>query len=487
MKRLMRVTPRDHRDAHGPEGRWRPRRSGSSSPSAQAPAPPAVSHGFAAIDLADHHYLKSLHGIFTEPNAELFVDHRNGEQALSRLNQQGLIMAVGRVGSHRLAVVLSDFRVNGASYSKASSQRLVHFLAHLKRAGLPCFFVIQTLGVCLMEGRAVFSDAFRIWPALLDYARTNTLVTCAVGKCLGLGAVLFGLGHYRMAVAAKTHLNLTGPEVLKMFFGQAFDFAHCASAERQLETTDLVHELVDGVESAAAKMRTLLFAEPRQAFTGGPDARPLRLLSRIGEVELEVFPGSSKPLRAFLMRRGAARFGVFITPPGRAANLICARTLQTYAAGLDLFCALGLPVVSMLDAPGIDPRFEQSDRNNIRLMLAVGERIIDYPHGAMGIVIGRCFGGATSLAFPKVFGAQRVIALEGSQLGAMHPKLIEKLLDKSPRLLAQWTTVARAHQADLSDLVADGAIDAVVSEEALGTEVDRFLTGLLAPATGARH
>jgi acetyl-CoA carboxylase carboxyltransferase component len=166
---------------------------------------------------------------------------------------------------------------------------------------------------------------------------------------------------------------------------------------------------------------------------------------------------------------------VFINPQDRPNNLITVRTLEKYAAGLDLFRALRLPIVSFLDSSGVDPRFEQSHANNFRKMLWVGEKIIRYPHGAMGIVAGRCFGGASTLVFPKVFGGARVVALRGSRIGAMNGAIIERLLSGSPRLLEQWHQVAAAQGPEFEDLRREGSLDAVIEPAELPGEIDRFL------------
>jgi acetyl-CoA carboxylase carboxyltransferase component len=167
--------------------------------------------------------------------------------------------------------------------------------------------------------------------------------------------------------------------------------------------------------------------------------------------------------------------GIFINPPERSNNMITVRTLDKYAAGLDLFRAMGLPIVSFLDSPGIDPRFDQADANNLRRILQVGARIIRYPHGTMGVVVGRCYGGATTLAFPKVFGSKRSVVLRGSRIGAMHESIITQVLDGSARLLEQWREVAARQGPGFEDLLEEGSLDAVIEIADIPDEIDRFL------------
>ena len=74
-----------------------------------------------------------------------------------------------------------------------------------------------------------------------------------------------------------------------------------------------------------------------------------------------------------------------------------------------------------------------------------------------------------------MFGGTRTIALPGAQFGVMHERIVEQVLSGSPRLLAEWRTAAAAQDASFSDLLAQGALDAVVQPEDLSAELDRFL------------
>jgi acetyl-CoA carboxylase carboxyltransferase component len=408
-----------------------------------------------------------------------WVETDVGPASFSRTCCDGLVTCAGERRGRTIALAWSDFRVNGASYGEANSRRFTAFLRALDQSGrpTPLIHVVNSAGVRLTEGRRVFSSAFALWPALLDYAERHPMLTCAVGKCLGLAPLLYGLGHYRIAVAGRTQINLTGPEVLALFFRQRSDFAHDAAAERLYDQNDLVHELVPSKGAALGRLAELLdpsgsrpTAAPR---TLGPYGDGL-LSSILDASPIELVPGWCKAVRLFLGTRRDRPLGLFVNPPGHPANLITTRTLDKYGAGLDLFRALGVPIVSLLDSPGVDPRFEQSAANLFRRMLWVGERIIRYPHGSMGVVAGRCFGGATTLVFPKVFGGATVVALRGSRIGTMHHEIVARLL-RSRRLFEEWQRAAGEQGPGCEDLRLEGSLDGVIDPAELPARVDRFL------------
>jgi acetyl-CoA carboxylase carboxyltransferase component len=443
--------------------------------------PPEPEYRWLTLASGREHFLQKLFDAFGFKTLQVWVDAPVTDAGFDRLCCEGLVTALGECDGRPVAIAWSDFRVKGSSFGRANSRRFAAFLRHLRLAPepVPLVYLVNSAGLSLMEGRTAFSDAFALWPELLRYAEERLVLTCASGKCLGLAPVLYGLGHYRVAVAHGTQVNLTGPEVIKLFFGEGFDFAARAAAERCLEHHELVHELVPSVEAALQLFRGLIEGRPAAAGTPAPlGANTAALLATfLDAAPLELVPGWCPRVRVLMGTRRGRPLGVFVNPLERSNNMITVRTLEKYAAGLDLFRALGLPVVSVLDSPGIDPRFEQSDANLIRTMLRVGERIIRYPHGAMSVVAGRCFGGASTLAFPKVFGGWRAVALRGAQFGVMHERIVDQVLRGSPRLLAEWRRVADAQGADYADLLAEGSLDALVDRAELPEELDRFLAG----------
>jgi acetyl-CoA carboxylase carboxyl transferase subunit beta len=450
--------------------RRRPRPSGSVQRAPQ--------YHLVTIEPRGHAFLKPVFEAFACRTLDVWVEAGAG---FERQQCDGLVTGLAACDGRRIAVVWSDFRHNAASYGRANSRRFASFLAHLRLdpEPIPLVFVVNSAGLSLMEGRTAFSDVFRLWPELLDYASDRLLLTCAVGKCLGVAPLLYGLGQYRVAVAGRTQVNLTGPEVIRLFFGAGHDFEQRAAAERCVERHDLVHDLVPSVAAALALFRRLI-ARDAGAENGNVAAllgvRTGALVARfLDGTPRELVPGWCPRVRLLLGARHGRPLGVFVNPLERSNNMITVRTLEKYAAGLDLFRALRVPIVSLLDSPGIDPRFDESDANNLRTILRVGEKIIRYPYRSMGVVAGRCFGGATTLAFPKVFGGSRALALRGTQIGVMHDRIVDQVLAGAPRLLAQWQERASARRADFSDLLADGTLDAVVEPDGLAGEIDRFL------------
>jgi propionyl-CoA carboxylase beta chain len=450
-----------------------------------------------AVTIQDHTFLGALAPLF--PTCGELEAFSLKEEKFDRLTCQGLVTALGQIGGRKVGILYNDFRVSGGSFHIANSQKANAFIGYCAQNDIPLVMAFNTIGVGIMEGRNVFMDAFSTIPSLFDFrAKHLPLITIALGKCLGLGAILFQMGHYRLAVREKAAFNLTGPEVIRLFFGGKIPFDALASGEHQMEMNELVHELQDNSEAAFSKAHAILnhvlsdedaVSSPVLRFPGSVpigefiassqlnecEEKMYRLLQQVGDSALEVYEQLNPVVRTFLGRRGRQTVGVFINPPGHANNLITVGTLNRYDAGLSLFKSMGIPIVSFLDTPGIDPRFEQQDEDIVRVVVRVAKRIIEYPHGHMGVVLGRCFGGATTLGFPKNFRSQRCVAVKGCAIGVMGESILEQVLENSPRLLEIRREMRKAERDDLADLIANGVIDALVEPEEIGKEVEHFL------------
>jgi hypothetical protein len=234
-------------------------------------APPA--YHLLTVPAGRHQFLAGIFAAFGVPTLRVWTEAGVSGDTFDRPCSGGHITAIAECDGRQVGIVWSDFRVNGASYGRVTSSRLAAFLCHLRRSedAIPLIFVVNSAGVSIMEGRTAFSAAFGIWPELLRYSEDHLVFTCAVGKCLGLAPLLFGLGHYRVAVADRTQLNLTGPDVLRMFFGRGgCDFEQRSSAERCVERHDLVHELVPTTEAAVHLFRDLLARSTGSVAAGVP-------------------------------------------------------------------------------------------------------------------------------------------------------------------------------------------------------------------------
>lgn len=433
----------------------------------------------------ENHKIISQFGALTKGSQTYWF----GEEEYSRKYADGLMTFLVKSPFGTFGIIYNDFKMNGGSFGSKPSSRVNDFIKYLHHQQAPLLFMTNSLGARLMEGRNVFEDAFGIIPTLAHFASTNLLITVNMGRSLGIGALVYSMGHYRYSLKKDCVINLTGPEVIKMFFGSGYEYDEISSVERHQRHSSLVHEIFPNkdelYEHIIKKLQFIYKPRAYQYFGRNhisdiykldtPELRIESIIDGIAEQSFEVFDQLDGVVRTFLCRRNGKLIGVFINPPGRPNNVINIRTMEKYQAALDFFKILQIPIVSFLDTPGASPlNFLDSKKEAIIMLKDTAAKIISYPYGKMGFCIGRGFGGATVLGFPKVFGGLFQFIVNGAQVGIMHHSIIEKLLHKSERLFKQWSKTREAEPEDYSDIIAKGTIDAVIEYEEINNKLDIF-------------
>ncbi len=372
-------------------------------------------------------------------------------------------------------IMWNDFKIFGGSFGVRNSTRLCGFLSQLDKEGHPLFMSFNTIGVRIMEGRQVFPFAFKIIPSLISYAKKNLLITSNHGKCLGIGALLYILGHYRMALKDSSLINLTGPEVFKMFFGVGVDFdKHFNSKDMQLKTS-MIHEIHQTNEDLAGKFMSLIGLRAQYGCSTDMGTVSNVVLDKLFDSRMEIFPQRKCNVVTFIARKCNVDVGVVINPLGKG-NMIDTKTITKYRDSLKLFRRLNLPLISIVDTPGADPRITETENGIIGEIAELTAEIIDYPHKKIGITAGRCYGGASVLMVPTIYGGAPSLAIKGSHMGIMGKQIIRHLLSGSQRFLDMWEAHS-AYEEDMRDLLDLGLFEGEFDLDGVSSRLDNFILG----------
>lgn len=378
-------------------------------------------------------------------------------------------------------IMWNDFKIFGGSFGVRNSARLCGFLSQLDKESHPLFMSFNTIGVRIMEGRQVFPFAFKIIPALISYAKRNLLITSNHGKCLGIGALLYILGHYRMALKDSSLINLTGPEVFKMFFGVGVDFdKHFNSKDMQVKT-HMVHEIHQTNDELGNKVLSLFSLRAHHGVSTNVGTVANVVLDKFFDNRMELFPQKKCNVVAYIARKSNVDCGVVINPLGKG-NMIDTKTIAKYRDSLKLFRRLNLPLISIVDTPGADPRSTETENGIICDIAELTAEIIDYPHDKIGVTAGRCYGGASVLMVPTIYGGKPSLAIKGSHMGIMGKQIIRQLLSGSQRFLDIWEAHS-SYEEGMRDLLDLGLFEGEFDLDGVSTRLDNFLLGTLEEET----
>jgi len=413
----------------------------------------------------------------------------------------GLVCFTLNREKQKFFIALTDPSVKGGTFSIANLHYFHEFLNLVEQDDdrSPFLFFLCTGGVRLISSRTIFSVVWQVLPRLFQLRRQRPYFSLAHEMCLGAGALFFGQAHFRLSSKKDTLINLTGPGIIQDFFGNSENFYQYASAEYQNERHFLTQEVLDNLQQALQRVHSLIDYH----FAGyNQDARPTPFsgtrytlsnhgisihktqryqdfLKKVSDENTMLFSDTAGAGHTFLCIKNNKRFGLLINPLDHPANSITVKTVERYSEALKLFHALQIPLISVVDSPGGDPRKIQSDQDIISKTLETIELLTDYPYPKMGLIIGRCFGGSGLLALPKVHGSVGLYAVQDAKIGAVSDEIVDKLIKKNIHSQNEWSEVKKTHHKDLSDMLHSGDLNGIIEFENIGTHIDLFLKGLL--------
>jgi len=396
-------------------------------------------------------------------------------------------------------VMLTDPRIHGGTLTAGNLRLLRQFIALARSDTRPFVFILATGGVRLTQPRTLFQNVFGAVPDLFALRQTRLLVTIALGKALGMGAIFFGQGHLRIAASPDTLINLTGPGAYQAFFGAGSQpYGEWASAGHQFGTNHLIQELADSPQAALMRAQAVLrfvcgdaqgFATDikesgHAALPSPPRERPAdagghlaALLTSMADAALELYPDGGKRWRTFLCRLNGRLYGLLVQPPRNPDNLIGVKEVRRALDGMRLFRALGVPLVSAIDSPGGDPRQSESDGDLVLASLELVEALSTYPHPKLGLLLARCYGGIGLFTLPRDHGSLGLFALEGARIGIMSDAIIDSLVPPGAKLRTEWETTRQIHTPTMQEMLETGNLQGFWQRDALKSHLGAQLFG----------
>jgi len=430
-----------------------------------------MSYEYITYSIEDSFFLGDLIKLSSTKEVKFYVPLQTTK--VNRRTFDGFYTFIIEIEGQSVGIIFNDFRSFGSSFGVENSHRVGSFIDELGSLDYPLIYIANSIGVRVQDGREVFRNTFSLIEKLNRFVEKNLLLTISFGHTLGLSAILYSIGDYRLALD-RSVFNLTGPEVFKMFFGSKVDFNESCNSARMLATNDLVHESFKEKEDIY-KVVKAIFSTRGPKNEVKPSFESLeKLYEFFDHTGVNLFNKMGSSLISSIVKTSEGRMGL-LRNPLKNGNLMAIKDIQKYSASLNLFKKLSLPFFSIVDCPGGDPRLENNDQNISRCIYDLAVNIINYPFYKRGIVIGRCFGGSSILSIPPFYGGDKTLALKDAYIGIMGNKIIEKLLTSSPVLLKTWEENKKNEKEDYSDFIEAGIVEKVIEVNEIYPEILKSL------------
>lgn len=349
----------------------------------------------------------------------------------------GLVAGIGRVGGRACAVLSYDYLVQAGTQGIRGHHKSDRLLGLIERLRLPTVFFAEGGGgrpsdtdypvVCALDVRT-----FALWAGLSGLVPRIAIVA---GRCFAGNAVIAGSADILIATRNAT-MGVAGPAMIAGA-GLGDYTADEIGPTSVMASNGVIDVLVDDEAAAVAVARQILgilrgsqewaAAEQTQLRTALPererqpyDVRPI--VETLADIDSVVF------LRSGFAPELVTAIGSI---EGRPVGFLANQTLHmagslTAAAGdkaarFVQFCdAFGLPIVSLVDTPGImaGPEAEQSAilRHASRLLVACARMTVPM----VGVVLRRGYGlGAQAMLAGSTREPLMTVAWPGAHMGPM--------------------------------------------------------------------
>lgn len=378
---------------------------------------------------------------------DALVESRKGKFISHDLRHgDGIHIGVGTIQGRRVCVFSEDSTYMGGTSGEEHSKKLSKIIALARKSKVPLIGFLSSGGGRIQEGilsMEVTSKALREFILLSGYIPT---ITVACGVCAGGAAYLVASSDFTYMVEQESVMLLTGPKVIEKVLQE-----QCTKEE--LGGT-YVHSVVTGNASVVVSSEMEVYSGIRSLLTYLPDyfgqvpssisymptAKDRRMaLSDIipddankgydvfdiikeiidEDSFYEINANFAPNLIVGLVRIGGRNIGIIANQPLCLGGSIDNDALKKSARFQQLCDAYGIPLLFMVDSPGILPGKEQ-ERNGL---ITNGAKLfhilaaITVPR--ITIITRRAIGGAFGVMNPKGMGADLNLAWHCAEIAVV--------------------------------------------------------------------
>ncbi|MFV0269823.1 MAG: acyl-CoA carboxylase subunit beta [Draconibacterium sp.] len=388
-------------------------------------------------------------GTFNE--IDKLMTHRNydfGMEAKKVLGD-GLISGYGKVNGRLVYVFAQDFTVFGGSLSRANADKIVKIQELALKMGAPIIGLNDSGGARIQEGVESLAGYADIFYNNVIASGVIPQISAILGPCAGGAVYSPALTDFIFMVNEKSHMFVTGPEVIKTVTHEDVSKEELGGAHTHNTKSGVAHFNGNDEDQTLMMVRELLSFLPSNNLEDPPVKPTMDPSDRVDEHLQEIVPADpNKPYdmheiiqtvidnKHFLEVQpqyaqniivGFARFdgkpvGLVANQPGHLAGVLDINS-SVKAARFVRFCdAFNLPLVTFVDVPGFLPGTSQEFggiiKHGAKLLYAFSEATVP----KITIITRKAYGGAYDVMSSKHIGADVNLAYPTAEIAVMGPE-----------------------------------------------------------------
>ena len=388
-------------------------------------------------------------GSFREIGALVQPDRSNELNRDLVAPADGAIAGTGALDGREACLLAQDFTVLGGSIGAVADRKMGRLLRRAGDRGLPLVMLLEGGGHRIQDGMNAghFAAASPVFHDLSRLSGWVPNVVAVMGQGFAGPTAYAALADFVVMLRGRSTMGIAGPALVKAGIGEEISKEDLGGSERQADRRGIADLAVDTEAECFAAIRTFLSYLPANAGEGLPirpcddpvDRRDDRLLDLVPangrkvydmrkvvailadtQTVFELKPTFARNILTCLARLGGRPVGIVANQPLHKAGVLDAAACEKAAHFIALCDAFGLPLVSLIDIPGMSIGSAAEDtglaRRSGRLFFEMG--IATVPR--VSVVLRKGYGGGYyAMGGGRAFDADAAFAWPTAEICAM--------------------------------------------------------------------
>ncbi|MEU4542710.1 acyl-CoA carboxylase subunit beta [Nonomuraea dietziae] len=427
----------------------------------------------------------------------------------------GVVTGHGTVDGRPVAVFSQDFTVFGGSLGEVYGEKIVKVMDHALKVGCPIVGINDGGGARIQEGVVALGLFAEIFKRNVHASGVIPQISLVMGPCAGGAVYSPALTDFILMVQEKSHMFITGPDVIKTVTGEEVSFEELGGAHTHNSKSGVAHyeaaDEADCLEFAKALLSYLpsnnldeapvyeadpeltVTDEDRELDTLIPDSpnQPYEMRTVVEHVLddgefLEVHAQFAPNLVVGFGRVEGRSVGIVANQPMSFAGTLDIAASEKAARFVRTCDAFNIPVLTFVDVPGFLPGTDQEwngiIRRGAKLLYAYAEATVPL----VTVITRKAYGGAYDVMGSKHLGADINLAWPTAQIAVMGAQGAVNILYRRELAAADDPDAERAKLVtEYEDTLANpflaaerGYVDAVIRPSHTRVQIIRALRAL---------
>ena len=379
---------------------------------------------------------------------DMFVRHRctNFGQEKKSFPGDGVVTGYGTIDGRLVYVFAQDFTVFGGSLSETMAQKICKVMDLAMKMGAPVIGINDSGGARIQEGVSSLAGFASIFYQNTMASGVIPQLTAILGPCAGGACYSPALTDFIFMVDEKSHMFITGPDVVKAVTNEEVDKETLGGAYTHSNKSGVAHFMYSSEEQTLMEMRELLSFLPSNNMEDAPVAQctddvnrkveslqtvvpedpnqPYDIKDVIEPVVddnyfFEVMPHFAKNIVVGFARLAGQTVGIVANQPAFLAGVLDIDSSDKAARFIRFCDCFNIPLVTIEDVPGFLPGTVQEHggiiRHGAKIVYAYAEATVP----KVTLITRKAYGGAYIVMSSKNTGADVCMAWPQAEIAVM--------------------------------------------------------------------